>query len=235
MPASPQLITRLAFLLGLAASSAPADSLVLLEGPTPGFPNALLNSSITTGASFIACTIDDDGTILDSWPVQATHPAFATVGQESLLTWRYAAAPASPPPAAWPRFEIVRFDFNRGSSIVSFNTYESHRPNANPETPSAFRLEELPMLPAGSLAPVHHPLPTPAKGSPAGEVQVEFLIDRTGQARVPVAVYATHPSLARASVAAVRTWRFAALPDSVSAPAARYRWSFRFGAKPTTP
>jgi TonB family protein len=233
MPAKLLLIARLTLLLALAAASCRAETLVLVEGPAPTFPTSLLDTSITTGAAYVACSIDDDGTVLEAWPIQATHPDFTPVSLAALSTWRYNPATPKTETTSWPRFEIVRFDFNRTSSLVSFSSFESHRHAASAETPSAHRLPELPLLAPGSLAAMHHPMPKLAPGTPAGEVQVEFLIDRTGQARVPVAIFATHPALARATVAAVRTWTFAPLPPEITTPAARYRWSFRFGFKTT--
>lgn len=212
-----------------AASDAPV-ALAVISAPGPIFPMAVAGEPIYYGIAWVACAVDDDGSVLETWTLRATHPAFGQAAEAALQTWRY--APRAATTAPWPRTEVVRFNFGRPGHVETFPGVVALK-SVFPYLPSGNEnLGELPLLPPGTLTRIKGGPPRASSATRSGRVLIEFLVDSTGRVRLPVVLEATHPDQAREAAQTVRGWNFTALPASVEAPAARVRWAFAFGPKP---
>lgn len=208
-----------------------------VEAPAPIYPLALTNEPVNYGVAWVACTVDDDGRVLELWTMRASHPAFAEAAANALSAWRYEARAPGPAshPAPWPRSEVVRFDFGRPGNVATFSAIESIKATF-PYQPESFPSpQDLMLLAPGSLKRLSGDLPRSPAGMPPGRVLAEFVVDATGRVRVPVALEADHREQAQAVVAALREWRFEAPVTSPESPAVRLRWAFRFEPVGKTP
>jgi TonB family protein len=203
----------------------------LLDGPVPIFPPGLFSSPLTSGHALVLCTIDDAGLVIDQWTLDSSHEAFAAESESALAAWSYAPAAPGAPAAPWPRIDVVQFDFSRSGHITAATHRDAAAAAFPAARPATARIEDLPLWPAAKLTRLEGRPPPPPAGTPAGEVRLEFLVDRSGRVRVPVVLEATQAAHARAAVAGVLAWKFSPLPTDLSAPAVRVRWSFRFPAR----
>lgn len=221
----------------LLFAAEPRPTLQPAHAPAPLYPLALANEPVNYGSAWIGCTVDDDGRVIETWILRASHPAFGEAAEDALRAWRYApraepAPGAGPAAAPWPRSEVVRFDFGRPGNVTSFPAVDSVK-GIFPYPPEAGAgPAELPLLPPRSLKRLAGPSPRPPAGAPPGRVLVEFVVDEAGRVRLPVALEADHPALARATVEALRGWRFEPPTERPEAPGVRLRWAFRFGPAP---
>jgi len=218
-------------LLVASLSQAQAQRVELLQGLAPDYPAALANESVNQGFALTVCTLADDGSVLEVWTPGFDHPAFAAAASEALAGWRYAPAAAEGPVAPWPRTDVVRFDFSRSGQI----TTRTHRDALAAVFPSrkvaGFDLSSIPLVEGSRLTRVRGAPPaasTVSAETSAGEVVVEFFVERSGRVRLPVAVRADHGAQARLAVEALREWAFAPLGPELDHPAVRVRWGFRF-------
>jgi hypothetical protein len=219
--------------LGLLLSPLLATSgLQPAHAPAPLYPIALTNEAVNYGVAWVACTVDDDGRVLETWTLRTSHPAFAEAAETALIEWRYEVRSA-PSAAPWPRSEVVRFDFGRPGNVASFSALESIKGIFPYQPESLSAPESFPLLPSNSLKRLSGALPRPPAGVPPGRVLAEFVVDATGRVRVPVALEADHLEHARVVVSALREWRFERPVTSLEAPAVRLRWAFRFGPPAT--
>jgi len=225
---------RLAALLALlpAALSASTNRVPVIESPAPPFPSSLFTQAVNNGRALVVCTVNDDGSVLDLWTLETNHLAFAESAEGALRTWRY--APANVPAQSivpWPRIDVVDFDFSRSGQITTKTHREAMAASFLTPQPASGRIEDIPAVSSERIARLEGKAPAAPSATPAGEVVVEFLLDRTGRVRLPVAIRADHLAHARAAVTAVSSWRFAALPPEIKTPAVRMRWNFRFPAQ----
>lgn len=220
-----------AALLALAVitnATAQSDSLPLLKSRAPEFPAALAIQGINNGFATVACTIDDDGYVVEYWTLLYSHPPFAQSAESVLSQWQYLPTDGLEEGNPWPRIDLIRFEFERSGQITSRNHNEAIRDLFPEPTLLKTSLSEFPLLATDGISRLEGALPTPPGGVGAGDVVVEFLVDEFGGAHLPVALSAKHKEQAVAAVEAVRTWTIA-LPDpELARPAARIRWTFRF-------
>lgn len=188
-----------------------------------------VDGAVLDGFALVGCLVDEDGSVLEAWSLAASAPPFATAAERALMTWSYAPAGAVDAGAAvaWPRLDVVRFDFTRRGGLVPRTHREAVAAAFAGGVPDA-REELPPQVLAADLKRVAGRLPPPEPGLGEGRVMLEFLVDRGGVVRLPVAVSATTVAHARVAVAAARTWRFAPPEVPEGRAAVRVRWGLRF-------
>lgn len=206
-----------------------SDRPTLLEGHQPSFPAGLQAGDTNNGFATLACAVDDDGSVIETWALEASHSAFASSATRALEKWRYLETIGEENSLPWPRIDLIRFEFERSGQITTKTHGEAIRdafPTSRPKSHSGIRY--IPLLDPEGIVRLAGELPAPLPDPKSGEVIVEFLVDSQGNAHLPIAIAATHKDQARACVEAVREWNVY-LPDpSLAAPAGRVQWTFRF-------
>jgi TonB family protein len=229
----------LVFVAGAGVFGLPLD---LTNGPppqlpplsryqAPAFPETLRLTSIADGYATMMLTIDADGRVDDSIAIEASHPAFAQTMHETLGKWRFARAES----ATVPRREIFQFDFRRTGMIGSL----SHRDASKSFFPATPAEHEKPIrtLEWDALARAPERIATAAPIYPAdlreqdiaGFALVSFVIDTSGQIRVPAVTASSNRAFADAVLSAVKQWRFAPPSQDGEPIQVRIERSFSFG------
>ncbi len=222
------------------AASADAARVAVVHNPAPAYPAALFAASVNQGHAIVACTIGDDGSVLDLWTIESSNAAFADAAEGSLREWRYQATPAANAPGAvatvspaapWPRTDLIRFNFFRTGHITTLTHIGAFERAFGESAPASTYPGEFPLVPLAKLKKLEGSAPAPTPGVPAGRVLVEFLVDAEGRVRVPLALSAEHRAHAESALAAVRAWRFAPTPTDRASSTVRVRIGFRFPAR----
>jgi outer membrane biosynthesis protein TonB len=177
------------------------------------FPVALAYTTITSGEARVLINIDADGQLADLLVTGYTEKAFADEAVTLLHSWRYSAATVNGQPVG-VRLELnVQFvSTGRVVTLTPLDTPEalmrSHYPAALVSLVSPPVELDRPIQVVHSVVP-----PTPASAETsaphAGSALVDFYVDESGRARMPVVVEMTSAGHAQAAVDALNEWRFA--------------------------
>jgi TonB family protein len=192
----------------LLGENFPPYDIEFLGYEAPSFPSRLRATSIGSGYGIVVVTIDEDGRVDDAVVVEASHSAFAEAILEVVPAWVFDAASAE----TVPRREVLHYFFrlsgvatsltHRDGAKAAFESLERHRPAVRTVSPLDVEPHGIGVAQAGSV---------PAEAAPAivsGTAEVSFVIDQTGNVRVPVVTASTDPALGAAALATVEQWRF---------------------------
>ena len=173
------------------------------------FPLRLLLDGITHGEAHLVLEVGTDGQLADTLLTAYTHREFADEALRVVNESRYTPGAVDGQPVisiinlqlrfettgvvAYQRFGVP----SRLTGVLDDNfEYRPHGLSTIDRTPAARHLPG-PIYPKAWIA----------QGR-TGKVTVDFYIDETGQARMPVALGTPDELLAAAAVAAVKQWRF---------------------------
>jgi TonB family protein len=176
------------------------------------FPAALLADNITKGDAWVMISLDADGVLTDALPIRYTHRAFADEAMRVLKQWRFEPVLVLGRPIAIRT--DVHFAFEATGCVISVT------PTAAIQELAAFanrpdyitpmcRPDELDNIPT-AIRTVSPQIPAkPAEeGVIGGKAVIDFVIDETGQPRMPVLVSAAHEEFANQAAGALSQWRF---------------------------
>ena len=196
------------------------------------FPERLRNSGVTRGEARVLLQVDAAGRLTDTLVAAYTHEAFAKEAVWATSQWKFEPGAVDGEPAGGVLEITFAFRMNEMAVLVSQG-----------------RTPEDPGLPAGTYR--YHPvslreldrIPTPISVMPPpypkawadrgikGKVTVEFYIDETGRARMPVVIAGDSRLLGGAAIATVQQWRFSP-PTRAGAPAlVKAQQDFSFGSQ----
>jgi hypothetical protein len=188
---------------------ADARALKLLTYKAPSVPKLAMD-----GAAVVALTIRADGRVADAVALTASDRRVAESASEAVLRWRFERDPTfgrgrDAELDKVLRREVVEFVFKR-DKVTGMNHREGAKAWFPEDGKAAVRTIE-----AGELdAPlVRRSLPAEQHGADllshvtvAGSARVSFVIDETGQVRVPIVETADPPELAETALAVVARW-----------------------------
>ena len=210
---------RLAPLLVLAAlataraqnpATAPDVPWQIHETEAAIFPRTLMNQGVRRGDARVRLSVGADGQLLDALVTSCSQRAFGEEALSTVRRWRYEAGRANGQPVGVIGDITFIFQVNGPVAFVIHSPPPTEEP-FHPTEPAACqaqgmnRLDRIP-APTHVTAPVY-PQDWSDRGI-TGTVTVEFYIDETGHARLPLATQASHPQLAATAVAAVAQWQF---------------------------
>lgn len=196
-------------LVSSARASAPVDrNPRAIEGSMPAPPADLSPHSLRVEAE-IACTISEEGKVLDATVTEASSTEFGKSALEAVRQWRFEPGLRNGKPANCK----VRIPF-------VFNSVYQEKLERFAKRKIFFRLDE-PLVPAESLPewPVSQltswpRYPKKLKGTGAiGAVIISFVINREGEVINPEIVKSSRPEFAVPALAAAVSQRFAPVLD----------------------
>lgn len=203
-------ILLLAAVVPVGATSDGITPPKIFQTVAASFPAELAATTLPRGEATVLISIDANGQLADMLVTSFSHAAFAREAVAVLPQWRYTAARRQGEPVG-TRLEL-RFDFSTTTRVATFmpvdtvNTliHARFQPTVHSRICSPGDLD----LPFAVLQTVS---PQPAGGPAAtGRTVVDFYVDETGRARMPVILESTHPALADAAVQALGEWQFTA-------------------------
>lgn len=179
---------------------------------------------VEDGTAVVAFTVRADGRIRDAVTLYATRRELADAAQEAVSRWRVAlpeealgpgGAPLHGPnavPSAVLRREIVEFVFKRDGVVSSMTHLDAEKSWFGPTHEPAVRTvvpEDLGIDPVRTSAtPTARAAALVLKLKRNGKATVSYVIDESGNVRVPFIVAADDPSLGEAALALVESWRY---------------------------
>jgi TonB family protein len=188
---------------------AAVQDLKLLSYSAPSVPTLE-----TDGSAVVAFTIRADGRVDDAVTLTASDRRVAAPAREAVMQWRFERDPVlgrgrDAELDAVLRREVVEFVFKR-DKVTGMN----HREGAKAWFPADGESAVRTVSSAELDVPLVRRSPTadedagePLAGlSVGGRAIVSFVIDETGQVRVPVVLSADAPELADAALAVVARW-----------------------------
>lgn len=204
----------LAALLVAAGSSLIAGDLTppkIIQTVEPRFPATLAQTTIPSGEVGVLLSLDAEGHLTDVLVTDYTHEDFAKEAVAVLRQWRF--EPARLDGRAIGTRLALKFNFTTTTRVVSLT----------PEDTMGMLLRQTGMTsgrnlvcPAGELdrpvtvlhaaTPLH---PGAALHTATGRTLMDFYVDETGRARLPVILHTTHPAFADAATRALADWQFA--------------------------
>lgn len=216
----------------LAAASQPR--LEVSETVEAIFPAGLLMDNITKGDAWIMISLDPDGTLTDALPVRYTHRAFADEAMRVLKQWRF--EPVRVLGRATAIRTEVHFSFEATGCVISITPMAAvqeimsfaDRPGYITRVCRADELDRVPVA-IRTVSP-RTPSELPTAATSGGQAVLDFVIDETGQPRMPVLVSAAHEEFANHAAAALSQWRFTPPTRRGQPVAVQVRQEFRFPA-----
>jgi TonB family protein len=189
------------------AFAARSDSLEIRQTVEPRFPSVLVTQNITSGEAWVMITVGEDGKLTDALPTRYTHHAFADEALRVLNRWQYTAPRVNG--HAIPVRAEVYFSFEATGTVVSldFNgtvqslTSFARKPVYVQKLCPPMDLDQPPTA-VHTVSP-----PLPAKSEGAGTL-IDFIIDESGRARMPVLVSSPHTDFAENAANALSQWQF---------------------------
>jgi TonB family protein len=176
------------------------------------FPAALDFTAITEGEAELVLNIDRTGKLTDAIAIGYTHKAFAREALDAVRRWRYEPARAFGEPI--DRRLKLTLHFSSQMRIVTLTPGETPasrlRKAGVPEGITLLcEVDDLdsPIKVLHPATPVH---PGRTASLPNGRTVLDFYVDETGRARLPLVAESTHPAFSFAAVKALQDWRFAA-------------------------
>jgi TonB family protein len=175
----------------------------------PVYPMRVIYDGIVHGEANVLLEIDSRGQLTDHLLVSCTQRDFGDEAMRTVREWAFEPGTQDGRPVS--SVVSVAFDFSVNGTIA----YDKHFGGPRDEAFSGDRFSYFPRG-ASSLdrmpAPINTPQPAYAKAwideGREGSVTIQFYIDETGRARIPVIVSDSDRFLAAAAVAAVKEWRF---------------------------
>ena len=173
------------------------------------YPPRLTYNGVTHGEARVRVSIDATGQLLDALVVACSHRDFGDEALRTVKRWRYEPEWIENQPIGVVADIIFSFEVN-GMIAIDKRTPGPHEAYA-PIDPFAYqaegakRIDRIP-TPTQVVAPVY-PKEWSDRGI-EGTATIEFYIDETGHARIPVAIAADHHLLGASAAAAVAQWRF---------------------------
>ncbi|HUG09515.1 MAG TPA: TonB family protein [Opitutaceae bacterium] len=210
-------IVRATFTPLLAA----ALMLTSLEGATvppkfnqtvqPRFPAALDFTAISSGEADVMLKIDAIGQLIDVLVVGYSHKEFGREAAETVRQWKYEPAVRDGEPIESRVRLSIKFTSNaRVVTLMPLETPAALLRGAG--IPESVNLVcnasdlDRPLVVVQTATPVH---PGRTAAFPEGHTVVDFYVDETGRARLPMVVETTHPAFSVAAVHALADWKFA--------------------------
>lgn len=160
------------------------------------------------GKTQIAFVIGRDGYVISSRVLQATTPEMGQAALAMIDAWEFKPARKKDGTPAYAAVGLTHsFGLRSGDVPVSDSAHGILRA-LKKEPKSIATLAELdqPLRPLSRRAPVY-PSALRKKGAD-GSAEIEFFIDRSGDAQLPRIVSSTAPEFGYAAVQAVATWRY---------------------------
>lgn len=188
----------------------PGDTPCKIHQPvSPVFPVRLLHDGVIRGQVQLMLEVDTLGQVADSLVTAYTHREFAEETLRAVRQWRFEPGRSEGRPVV----SILSLTFNfETAGVVVLERYGTSSRLAPPSDDEyEYHAHGLPMLDR-EPAPVHRPGPVYPKAwieaGRTGTVTIDFFIDETGRARLPVIESPADVFLASAAVAIVKEWRF---------------------------
>lgn len=194
--------------ISLPDGGAPGPAPEVKQACDPVWPHGLLLNG-EGGTAIVEFTVTPNGAVRDVSVFQATHPDFGRSVAAAVETWRFAAGDGLP-------LERVRL-----RKITTFKRVPPElKESADPVTRLVIALRAGQVGSAKGLDEKLTPIyrvrprfPESFRGAEApanGRADIEFIVDRTGRARLPRIVSATQPEFGWAAATAVAQWVFKA-------------------------
>lgn len=229
-------ILSTAFALPLAALEPDFQSLRILPGTPPQYPDCAETANLPSGEARVVITVDAEGRLEDWLLTRYTHRVFADAAVAAVREWKFEPARRKNE-AVGVRREVV-FQFEASKSVVSFVELDListrfERQFGPTQTRCVVDARELDRPLTLTAAP-RPALPRTETARGPGTVLVDFYVDDEGRTRMPVVVRSSDPLLASHAVEAVTRWRFAPPTLRGQPTAVRVRQEFRFAAGSAT-
>jgi TonB family protein len=220
---------------GAAESRIPTEVPWKIHQTIPAaYPPKLMQHGVTHGEAQVRLSISASGQLTDALVTACTFREFGIEALHAVKEWKFEPARVNGEPVGVVGDIVFEFQVNGPVAI------EKRIAAANDDTEEklnvfAYRAEgskRLDNIPTPThLVPPVYPKEWSDRGI-AGHATVEFFIDETGRARVPVAITAAHPLLAAAGVAAVSQWTFEPPKRDGKPVLARIQQDFNFEPQP---
>jgi len=192
-------------------AAAPADAPWKIHQTVPAsFPFRLMRGGFTHGEARVRVSVGADGELLDALMIACTHRDFGEEALQAVRRWRYEPERVKGEPIGVVTEIAFSFEVS-GVVAIEKRTPSSRDDEFTPPDPYAYRAEPLKRLdriptPTQVVPPVYPKVWSDA--GLTGTVTVDFYIDESGRARIPVVIGETDRHLASSAIAAVGQWRF---------------------------
>jgi TonB family protein len=174
------------------------------------YPPRLMQNGVTHGEARVRVSISATGQLNDALVIGCTHRDFGDEALRTVARWRFEPELEKGQPIGIVADIVFAFEVNGPVAIEK----RFAAPNAElyaPIDPFAYHAEGMKSLdriptPTHVVPPIY-----PKEWSNSGIVgsaTVEFYIDETGRARIPIVTVTDHSFLGASAVAAVAQWRF---------------------------
>jgi TonB family protein len=180
------------------------------------FPPRLSYNGVTHGQACVRVSIDQHGTLLDALVVSCSHLDFGAEALRTVRRWSYEPEWNEGQPIGIVSDIVFDFQMNgpvafeKRSPAPNEGKYAPRDPHLvdDPNVYQAESLKHIDRIPelVRAVAPVY-PQDWSARDI-SGSATVDFYIDETGRARVPVVTSADHHLLGASAAAAVAQWQF---------------------------
>ncbi len=175
----------------------------------PVYPMRLISEGIVRGEATVLLEISAEGKLADRLLISCTHAGFGDEALRTVSEWTFEAGRQDGRPVS--SVVAITFQFGIEGTIAYDKQFEGLRDEA-------FYRGRFSYFPRGAASLDRKPLalnvPQPIypkewiEQGRSGTVRIQFYIDETGRARLPVIVSEGDSLLAAAAVAAVKDWRF---------------------------
>jgi TonB family protein len=169
-----------------------------------------MHNGVTHGEARVRVSISATGQLLDALVIGCTHRDFGSEALRTVALWRFEPELVKSKPIG----VVADIEFNFEVNGMIAIEKRSPAPNAelyapiDPYTYKAEGLKSLDHIPTPThVVPPVYPKEWSESGI-VGSATVEFYIDESGKARIPVVTATDHSLLGASAVAAVSQWRF---------------------------
>jgi TonB family protein len=194
----------------LAAGAAALIPPKIIQTVEARFPATLERSIINQGDATVLVSIAADGTLADTLVAGYSHVDFAREAVAALREWRYEPAQLDGAPVSVRL--ALKFEFSTTTRVVTLMPLDTaaalmRQPalHAGQNLVASARELDHPLAVLRAVSPRH---PGAMAKEPAGRVRVDFYVDETGHARLPVILESTHPAFAASAIQALGEWQF---------------------------
>jgi TonB family protein len=186
--------------------------LKIIEKINPVYPIRMLNDGYIRGEAQIVFLVDAAGQLGDCLVTTYTQKEFANVALHALKKWKFEPAKVQGQPVSTVVDMTFLFEIN---GVV---TIERQPTSTIPYEEAVLENDKYAFQPCptklldGAPKPIRVTKPVYPKEfgdqGITGKVVIEFYIDEQGRARLPIAIQASHPTLAALAISAVEQWQF---------------------------
>jgi TonB family protein len=174
------------------------------------YPPRLMRNGVTHGEARVRVSISAAGKLTDALVVACTHRDFGNEALRTVARWRFEPEWVKGQPIGIVADIVFAFEVN-GPVAIERRSPAPNEEQDMPLDPFAYKAEGLKNLdhiptPTQVVAPIY-PKDWSDRGI-VGSATVEFYIDQSGKARIPVVTSADHSLLGASAVAAVSQWHF---------------------------